>query len=271
MNNIQLENICRSVRSDILNMSYKAGIGHIGSALSTVEILTTLYFGILNINPKKPNWKDRDRFILSKGHAAASFYSVLARKGFFSQDKLATFCQENSQLIVHPEFNGLSGIDFASGSLGHGLSVATGIAYGAKLLKKSFKVFVLVSDAEINEGSVWEAAMFAGHKKIGNLFAILDYNHSQGLGKTENILDLEPLIAKWKAFNFETEEVDGHDLTSIAKALKRLTKSSKPKVLIAKTKIGKGVSFMEGDFRWHYYNLTKEQYNKALHEVVKTT
>lgn len=264
-----LTKICKLVRADILKTSYLAHIGHVGSSLSIVEILAALYFQVLKIKPSSPGWQDRDRFILSKGHGALALYSILARRGFFPINLLETFCQEESKLLVHPEFNGLPGIDWASGSLGHGLSIGAGIAYGAKLMNKSFKVFVLISDAELNEGTIWEAALFAGFKKLDNLVVILDYNHSQGLGQTQNILDLEPVYAKWKAFNFDVTLVDGHNLAQLIKSFVsvNVSKNSKPKLFIAKTTLGKGISFMENDFRWHYYDPTYKDLEIGLKDL----
>lgn len=260
-----LEKICRQLRGDVMKISHKAHIGHVGSAMSVIEILTVLYFRVLNVFPKDPFNKDRDRFILSKGHAAAALYSVLYRKGFISQDELYTFCQNGSRLIVHPEWNGLVGIEHGSGSLGHGLSVGAGMAYAAKLLSLNYNTYVLISDSEIEEGAVWEAALFAGHHKLDNLTVILDYDGTQAMGRVKEILDLEPLDKKWKSFNFDVKVVDGHDLYGLEKAIKIKTK--KPKIIIAKTIMGKGISFMEDDFRWHYYDPKAEHLEKALKEL----
>lgn len=265
--NIKLEKICQLVRTDMLTISHNAQIGHVGSSLSVIDLLVTLYFGILNILPNDPFWEDRDRFILSKGHAAAGLFTVLHHRGFFDKETLDTFCKDGGKLMVHPEFNDLPGVDWGTGSLGHGLSVAVGMAYAAKLIKKTFKVYVLVSDGEINEGSVWEAALFAGHHHLDNLVVVLDCNGSQGLGKTKGILDMHPLEAKWQSFNFNTSTIDGHDVNQILQTLKNMPTNSQPSIVIANTVIGKGVSFMEGDFRWHYYDPKPHHMQLALKEI----
>jgi transketolase len=221
----------------------------------------------MNINPKKPDWEDRDRFILSKGHAGAALYSVLARSGYFPVSMLDSFCQEDSRLIVHPELNGLPGIEHGTGSLGHGLSVATGLAFGLKKINSKAKVYTLISDAESNEGSIWEAALFAGHHHLDNLTVILDYNNSQGLGKSRDILNLEPLDKKWQAFNFNVQIIDGHNPEELQKAFNNKANNSNPNIIIAKTVIGKGVSFMENDYRWHYYDPKLPQLDSALKEI----
>lgn len=261
-----LERVCRLVRRDVLTISHNAQIGHVGSAFSVVEILVSLYFGVLKIDPKIPNWEERDRFILSKGHAAAAYFSVLCRRGFVSEKQLKTFCMEGSKLMVHPEWNGLAGIEHGTGSLGHGLPVGTGMAYAAKIIGKEYRVFVLISDSEIQEGETWEAAMFAAHHKLDNLTVVVDYNGTQAFGEVKDILGIEPINEKWKAFGFEVSEVDGHDVKKLVAELAS-HKSKKPRVIIAKTVIGKGVSFMEGDWKWHYYDPKKEHLEKALEEL----
>lgn len=263
-----LKKIASMIREDVLRISYNANIGHIGSALSVVDILVALYFAVMNVKPKNPEWEDGDRFILSKGHAAAALDSVLFRKGYFTEDVLNTYCQDGAKLLVHPEWNGIPGIEAGTGSLGHGLPVGVGMAYGAKLLGKKYRVFVLISDAELNEGSVWEAALFAAHHDLGNLTVIVDYNGSQALGETKKILNLEPVVGKWKAFNFDTGVVNGHNLIDLVKELKKNSKN-KPKVVIAKTVMGKGVRFMENNFHWHYLNLSNDQFKSALEGLEK--
>ncbi len=267
MANLTLPELAQQIRRDIITISHRAHIGHVGSALSVVEILTLLYHQVLHINPKNPKWKNRDLFILSKGHAAAALYAVLHQTGFISDAQLKTFCQDNSLLLVHPEFSELAGIDATTGSLGHGFPLAVGMAYGLQVQKRSERVYVLISDSELNEGTIWESALFAGHHKLHNLTVIIDYNHSQGLGPTNNIIRLEPLKEKWEAFGFKTEMVNGHDFSSLRKAFSR--ESNKPKCLIAETIIGKGVSFMEGDFHWHYYDPKDEHVDQAIKELSK--
>lgn len=260
-----LEKKARQIRKDILDISYQAYVGHIGSALSIVDLLTVLYYRVLRLDPKKPLNSRRDRFILSKGHAAAALYAVLCQKGFFSRKKLFTFCQDGGFFGVHPDYHPELGIEFTTGSLGHGLSVAVGLALG---LKGKSRVFVLISDAELNEGSTWEAMMFAGHHQLDNLTVIVDDNGSQALGKTREILDLQPLASKWQAFGWQTKVVDGHDLQSLVAVFSKIPfQTSQPSVLIAKTVIGKGVSFMENNFEWHYWPMTKKLYQKALKEI----
>lgn len=268
---IKLIKMCQTIRRDMLTISHNAQIGHVGSSLSVIDLLTVLYFKILNIRINEPFWVDRDRFILSKGHAGAGLFTVLHHRGFFSREILDTFCKDGGKLMVHPEFNDLPGIDWGTGSLGHGLSVGVGIAYAAKLMKKNFKVYVLVSDGEINEGTIWEAALFAGHHKLDNLVVILDCNGSQGLGKTKDILNMEPLEDKWKAFNFNTSIIDGHNIKQIINSFQSIPKNNKPSIVIAKTIIGKGVSFMEGEFCWHYYDPKPQHMILALKELKDKT
>lgn len=260
-----LEKKSKQIRKNILDISYKANIGHIGSALSIVDFLTVLYYRILRIDPKKPSSSSRDYFILSKGHAAVALYSVLCRKGFFSRKKLFSFCQDGGIFGVHPDYHPDLGIEFTSGSLGHGLGVGIGLALG---LKAKSRVFVLISDAELNEGSVWEAIMFAGHHQLDNLTVIVDDNGSQALGKTREILNLQPLAVKWEAFGWKTKVVDGHNFENLVDVMSKIPfRVGKPSVVIAETVMGKGVSFMEGNFEWHYWPLDKKLYQKALKEI----
>lgn len=260
-----LQQTAKQTRKTVLKISYNAHIGHIGSSFSIVDILTVLYFQILNIRPTEPQWEDRDRFILSKGHAAAALYTTLHKRGFFSQDVLYTFCLDGSKLLVHPEYNQLPGIDAGTGSLGHGLSVGVGMAVAAKKLTKDYRTFVLISDGESEEGSVWEAAIFAGHHRLNNLVVVVDCNGTQGLGNTKDILNLEPLDEKWRSFGWEVSKVDGHNIPQLLKAFSK--KTDKPHVILAGTVTGKGVSFMEGKFQWHYYDTNAEQLQLALEEL----
>ena len=262
---IDLNSLSRELRKEILNISYRAKVGHVGSALSIIDILAVLYFRILKIDPKNPQLPGRDRFLLSKGHAAAALYTVLSRRGFFSKEELNTFCQNGTRLAVHPEDTSLPGIEYASGSLGHGLSFGTGLALGGKKEKNPFRVFVLMSDAECDEGSIWETAMFASHHRLDNLTAVIDYNQSQALGNVSEILSLEPFQEKWKSFGWQVEEINGHDLLALEGRLSRLPlQKDKPSVFIARTALGKGVSFMENKLDWHYLTMTEDQYQKAL-------
>jgi len=261
-----LRQTARMIRQDIISMAYKAGAPHIGSSLSIVEILTVLYFAVLKIKPKKPFWKDRDRLLLSKGHACACLYSALARRGFFPHRKLKTFFQNGSDLGGHPDCH-LPGIEMVSGSLGHGLAVGAGMALAAKMDRRPFRVFVILSDGECDEGAVWEAALFAANKRLDNLIAIVDYNKLQALGRTSQIIDLEPFKLKWQAFGWETAEVDGHDINLLLKALQNSTPCKKPTVVLAHTVKGKGISFMENDYTWHYKSLNRTFYLQALKEL----
>lgn len=238
------------VRKTVLKMIYLAGSGHPGGSLSEVEILCTLYYDILNIYPNKPNDKNRDRFVLSKGHCCPSLYAILADKGYFQIEHLKTLRKFNSILQGHPSIV-TPGIDSVSGSLGNGLSVGAGMAIAGKKEKRSFKVYVLLGDGELQEGSNWEAAMFAAHHKLDNLVAIVDYNKLQINGFVSNIIRIEPLADKWKAFGWNVIEVNGHDIEQLDSAFKKTFNNNKPIVIIAHTIKGKGVSYMENNFKWH--------------------
>jgi len=256
------------IRRIILDQSKRANIGHIGSALSIADIMASLYSNILNIfSPDDP---DRDRFILSKGHAALALYAVLYLKGWISREMLDTFCLDGTLLGVHPEHM-IPGIDFSTGSLGMGLSFGAGAALAARLKRSSRRVFVLVSDGECNEGSLWEAAMFAAHHRLNNLIAIVDYNEQQALGYTKDVLNLSPLACRWKSFGWNVREVNGHDIEQIVGAIYsfRTNNDCSPCVLIAHTICGKGVSYMERQIKWHYWPMSDEEYNIALIEIEK--
>lgn len=255
----------REIRKIILEQAKCAHVGHIGSALSITDIVAVLYESVLRIsNVSEP---DRDRFILSKGHAALALYAVFFLKGWLTKEDLNTYCQDGSLLGVHPE-RGLKGVDFASGSLGLGLSYGAGAAFAAHLQGSSRRVFVLVSDAECNEGSVWEAVMFAAHHHLSNLIAIVDVNGQQAFGYTKDVLDLSPLIRRWQAFGWDAHEVGGHNVKEIARIAGQLnTSSGAPHVIIAKTTFGKGVSFMENKIKWHYLPMSDEEYLQAITEI----
>lgn len=240
-------------------------MGHIGSALSVVEILAALYGGALRL----PSLDDaeRDRFVLSKGHAALALYGALHLAGHLDGAALDTFCGDASLLGVHPE-HALPGVDFSTGSLGHGLSIGAGSALAAKLSGSSRRVFVLVSDAELDEGSLWEAVMFAAHHRLASLVAIVDANGQQALGHTREVLSLEPLADRFAAFGWEVREVDGHDLPALRAALEPpASELAAPRAVIARTTFGKGVSFMEGRIKWHYWPMNDEEYARAIAEV----
>ncbi len=255
----------REVRRIIITEARRANVGHIGSALSVADILTALYSGVLEV--PRPDDPERDRFILSKGHAALALYATLFLRGWISEETLQSHCSNGSRLGVHPE-RGVTGIDFASGSLGQGLPVGAGSALAARLDRSTRRVFVLLSDAECNEGSVWEAAVFAAHHHLSNLIAIVDVNGQQALGKTRDVLDMSPLADRWRAFGWDAHIVNGNDITAIQAVLRSLdTAVGQPHVLLANTVFGKGVSFMESQIKWHDLPMSDEEYQRALAEV----
>ena len=263
----ELEEKAKLIRRLIIQMLAEAGSGHPGGSLSATDLITALYFAILRHNPKDPNWPDRDRFHMSKGHCCPLWYAVLAQSGYFSIEKLWTLRQLGSILQGHPDRR-TPGVDVASGSLGQGLSVAVGMNLSAKMDKKSYRVYVLMGDGEIQEGNIWEAAMSASHYKCENLCAILDYNGFQIDGKVNDIMNLEPLVAKWQAFGWHTIEIDGHDMQQILSAYEEAkTIKGKPSIIIAHTIKGKGVSFMENVVDFHGRAPTKEEAEKALKEL----
>lgn len=248
------------LRRLILSHAHRAGVGHIGSALSVVELLVAIF----RVARGEPGDADRDRFVMSKGHAALALYAALQLRGRLSADELEGYCGDGTLLGTHPEHE-LAGIDFSSGSLGHGLSIGAGAALAARMQGSDRRAFVLVSDAECNEGSLWEAVMFAGHHRLGNLIAVVDANGQQALGYTRDVLDLEPLAARFDAFGWDAVEVDGHDVDALAAGLDR--PGDRPRVVIARTTFGKGVSYMEGLVKWHYWPMSDADYEQALAEV----
>jgi len=253
------------IRRIVLDQSKRAHMGHIGSALSVADIIGLLYGEVLRIS--SPEDPERDRFVLSNGHAALSVYAALFLKGWLSQEQLDSFCTDGSALGVHPEY-GLRGVDFATGSLGQGLSFAAGAALAARLHRSPRRAFAMVSDAECNEGSLWEAVMFAAHQKLSNLIAIVDLNGQQALGYTRDVLSLEPMAARWRAFGWDVHEVDGHDVLALQKTISQLDSgATPPHVIIARTVFGKGVSFMESQIKWHYWPVSEEEYHQALKEI----
>lgn len=253
------------IRHIILKQARRANVGHIGSALSVADIIAVLYFRALRI--KEPLDNGRDRFILSKGHAGLALYAALFLKGWLSQEDLNTYCSDGTMLGVHPGHS-LKGVDFSTGSLGHGLSIGAGAALAARIQGSARRVFVLMSDAECNEGSVWEAVMFAAHHHLSNLTAIIDLNAQQAFGYTKDVLDLAPMRRRWEAFGWDTCEVDGHNSVEIIDKINGLDmKSGPPHVLIANTIFGKGVSFMERKIKWHYWPMSDEEYKAAVGEL----
>jgi transketolase len=255
----------QNIRRLIIEQSFRAHVGHIGSALSVADILAVLFHEVLDI----PRVDDplRDRFILSKGHAALALYAALHVQGVLTAEQLRTYCTDGTLLSVHPDFH-LPGVDYSTGSLGNGLGVGAGMALGARRRQRSHKVFVLVSDAECNEGSLWEAVMFAAHHGLCNLVAIVDNNGTQGLGTTSEILDLRPLDEKWRSFGWNVHVIDGHSVSELAAVLSRTRVEKRgPSVVIANTVMGRGVSFMEHDMRWHYLSLSEAEFTLALEEI----
>ena len=242
----------RKARQDIFKMAYKAGGGHIAPAFSAVEILISLYFGgVLDYDAQNPEMETRDRFIMSKGHASAALYAVLAQAGFLEEEELYGFCQDGTRLGGHPNMTELPGVEATTGALGHGLGFASGTAMAGKLNNQNYRVFVLLGDGECQEGSIWEAALFASSQNLNNLTVILDYNKLQAMDRLDNIIKMEPFTDKWRAFGWEAQEVDGHDISALVTALNSVGHSA-PRIIIAHTTKGKGVSFMEGVPIWHF-------------------
>lgn len=263
----ELELKAKQLRRDVLEVVYESKAGHIGGSLSSLDILTTLYYGVLNVNPKEPKDPNRDRFILSKGHIAESLYCVLADKGYFSKDKLKTYSKFQSTLIGHPNVKN-PGIEVNTGSLGHGLSVAVGMALAGKKDNKDYKVFTLMGDGEQCEGSIWEAAMSAAHYKLDNLVAIVDRNGLQISGTTEDVMSLKDLSGKWEKFGWNVIEVDGNNIEELLNIFSKVPEvKDKPTMIIAKTIKGKGISFMENNVKWHHGVPTDEEYAQAMKEL----
>jgi transketolase len=254
----------RELRRIVLEQSKRANVGHIGSALSIADLVAVLYSGVLRGAGGEDH--ERDRFVLSKGHAALALYAALHLRGALGREELESFAGDGTLLGTHPERE-LPGVDFTSGSLGQGLSTACGAALAARLDRSERRVYCLLSDAECNEGSTWEAAMFAGHRRLGNLTAIVDVNGQQALGYTRDVLDLEPLGLRWSSFGWDAREIDGHDHEAIRAALEQPSTEGKPCVLVARTEFGHGVSFMTNRIEWHYLPLDEEHYRVALGEV----
>ena len=259
-----LRALAKQIRLAVLSGSKRAHVGHIGSGLSVVEIIAALYGHVLRVTA--PDDPDRDRFILSKGHAALALYAALRARDWIDKETFDSYCGDHSLAGTHPDHQ-LPGIDFSTGSLGQGLSFGAGAALAAKLSGSSRRVYVLISDAECNEGSVWESVMFAAQHGLSNLVAIIDANGQQALDHTHRVLDLSPLEARWGAFGWETHVVDGHDLTQLTAALSPDVSSSAPRVVVARTVFGKGVSFMEGQIRWHYMPMNDDEYRQAVEQV----
>ncbi len=263
-----LSQLAAKVRRHSVEMTHNAKASHVGSSLSMVELLAVLYGRSLRVEPSQPAWPDRDRFILSKGHDCAAYYAVLAEVGFFPLEWLETFYQDGSKLAGHATHTHVPGIEISTGSLGHGLSVATGMALTAKRDGLPWRVFCLLSDGECDEGSTWEPILFAPQHRLDNLVAIVDYNKIQSLGTVKEVMDLDPFGDKWRAFGWAVREIDGHNLAEIEAALTSLPfEPGRPSCVIAHTVKGKGVSFMEDRLLWHYRTPQGEEYAAALAEL----
>jgi len=260
--------LATKIRAHVLRMIHRAHSSHVGTSLSMADLLAVLYAGVLRVDPSRPDWPDRDRFILSKGHGGAAVYAVLAEQGFFPREWLDTYYLDGSHLAGHITHYGVPGVEVSTGSLGHGLSLGCGMALAGKHDKQSYRVFVLLSDGECDEGSTWEAALFAPHHQLDNIIAIVDYNKIQSIGMVKEVLDLEPLADKWQAFGWAVQEIDGHDFKQIEEALLSVPfKPGRPSCIIAHTVKGKGVSFMENQIAWHYGHPDAAQLRQALTEL----
>lgn len=268
INEEKLAQTARQMRRDIISMLAEAGSGHPGGSLSTVEIMTYLYFAEMRVDPQNPGWSDRDRFVMSKGHAAPALYAALAGRGFFPREELLSLRKLNSPLQGHPDMKKVPGVDMSTGSLGQGISAAVGMSLAGKLDKKDYRVFVVLGDGEIEEGQVWEAAMAAAHYQLDNLIAFLDHNGLQIDGPVTEVMSPEPVDEKFKAFGWHVERINGHSFAEIAAAVEAAKKvKDKPTMIIADTVKGKGVSFMENQVGWHGNAPSREQAEQALAEL----
>ena len=263
---MKFEEICKSVRRDVAKMMHRSLSSHIGGCYSITEILVTLYFEILNVDSNNPTKDDRDILLLSKAHSSAALYSVLSKKGFFPKENLDTYYLDGGKLPGHLDKEAASGVEFSFGSLGHGLPVGVGMALANKKMKNSGKIFVILGDGECNEGSIWEAAMFAPHHNLTNLTVIIDYNKIQSFGSTNEVINQEPIVDKWKAFGWKVIEINGHNHDELLNAF-NLPHDNLPKMILANTVKGKGVSFMENDLAWHYKSPNDEELELALKEL----
>lgn len=267
MNSIELQKIANQIRRDVVDLVTKIEPGHVGGSLSICDIVTALYFEVMNISPSMVDDPNRDRFILSKGHCTEVYVCALAQRGFIKKESLLTYCNYLSEYCAHPSKN-INGIEVSTGSLGHGLAIACGMALAAKKDHKDYKVYVVLGDGELAEGSNWEAAMFANKYQLDNLYVILDRNGLQISGSTEDVMPLNPLKEKWESFGFHVEEFDGNDMDVILNTFEKLNSiSKKPKLLLANTVKGKGVSFMENQVKWHEGTLNDEEYKIAMNDL----
>ena len=259
--------LAKRIRSHSLRMVHRSKSSHIGSCLSVADILSVLYSDFLNVRPQDPSWEGRDKLVVSKGHAAAVVYAVLAERGFFPIEHLARYGENGQPLSGHVTHVNNPGVEVSSGSLGHGLSLAAGFALAAQRKGLGARAVAVLSDGECDEGSIWEAALFAPHHKLSNLIAIVDYNKIQSFGRVEDVLALEPFADKWRAFRWTVHEIDGHDHVAIRHALLAAGRDDAPTVLVAHTVKGKGVAFMENQLLWHYRSPNDEQLATALAEI----
>lgn len=267
-NSLDTPLLAHRIRRHAVNMTSTGKSSHVGSVLSIADILAVLYGSVLNVDPERPKMANRDRFILSKGHAGAGVYATLAETGFFDPELLKQHYQNGSIFSGHVSHKGVPGVEISTGSLGHGLGIGTGMALAAARGGEDWRTYVLMSDGECDEGSNWEAAQFAGHHNLSNLTAIIDYNKIQSLASVADTLALEPFADKWTAFNWQVSEVDGHDHDALLKAFKAQDeRNDKPHVVIAHTTKGKGISFMENQVLWHYRNAQGDEYDAAIAEL----
>jgi len=264
--NLSSKELSKNIRLNAVRMVNRGGSSHIGSVLSIADILAVLYANILKYQPKNPKWSERDRFILSKGHAGAGVYAVLAECGFLNKAKLMDHCQDGSVFSGHVSHKGIPGVELSTGALGHGLPIGAGMALAAKLDRKKHHIYVLMSDGELDEGSNWEAFLFSAHHELSNLIAVIDRNRLQSIKGTETTMALEPLQDKFLSFGWNVEEVDGHNHQELKECL-NLDRRKKPTVVIANTIKGKGVSFMENEVTWHYKTPANEFFQQAIHEL----
>lgn len=264
----KITSMARRMRRSILDISHACNLStHLGGGLSMVEIMATLYGGVMRYDSRNPRWEQRDRFILSKGHGVLGYYSALLEAGFIDKESFFTFQTNGSHLIAHPVMNLDFGIESSNGSLGHGLSLGIGLALAAQKCAQDHRVFVLMGDGECNEGSVWEAIMSAAQLRLKNLIAVVDYNKLQSDGSSANIIDLGDLAAKFRCFGWDVHDVDGHDITALLGAFQESSSEGRPRVLVAHTVKGKGITFMENNNEWHHNRLTKAHYERALVEL----
>lgn len=263
-----LEIIANNMRINIIKMLKEAESGHPGGSLSICEIVAALYFREMNIDPKRPDWEDRDRFVLSKGHAAPVLYAALAQKGYFSEEELMSLRKIDSMLQGHPDMKGTPGVDMTTGSLGQGLAAANGMALAGKIDKKDYRVYAIIGDGESQEGIIWEAAMFAAHHKLDNITVFLDHNGLQIDGPNEDIMNIEPIDDKFKAFGWHVIKIDGHSFEEIFKAIDEAKNiKEKPTMVIAETIKGKGVSYMENQVGWHGKAPSEDEAIRAIDEL----